>query len=366
MTAHWALSLLVAAMVLAGCGGSAAPAAGSSAAKPSASSLALYEGPDRTRMLEEGARKEGKLMWYTGLIVDQLAQPLFQAFQKKYPYVQVEYYRGGSPEIIQRVGNEYKVGQHNVDVIDGSDTVAQLKTQGLMGAFTSPGIDQYPQEFRDPDRMWGGLYSTYFVFGYNTKLVPSAQAPKTYADLLDPRWRGKLSWSTQPTTGAPMFVGNALRTMGQQDGMEYLRKLAQNSVSSTDASTRAVLDQVIGGEFSLNLVTALNHALISKQAGAPVDWVEPSPIYGWFTVMGMAKEPPHPNAALLFLDFIFSQEGQQTLANADYAPLRTDVSAKDPALQPLNRGVKVNFFTSETMVKEGPMWQKTYRDLFVK
>jgi iron(III) transport system substrate-binding protein len=357
-------------IILVACGQNAGAPSGSTVAAAAASgqasaNLAMYDGADRTQLLEAGARKEGHLIWYTSLIVDQLVQPLIEGFHKKYPDIQIEYFRGGSPEIVQRIQNEYKVGQHNVDVIDGSDTTGLLKKQDLLSAFNSPGLAQFPNELKDPDHMWGGLYTTYFVFGYNTKLVPSGQQPKTYEDLLDPKWKGKLAWSTQPTTGGPMFVGNTLQTMGQQAGMDYLKKLAQNNISATNASTRAVLDQVIGGEFSVNVVTALNHAYISKKAGAPVDWYEPSPFYGWFTSMGAAKTPAHPYTTLLFLDYIFSKEGQQVLSDSDYSPARSDVPVHDPALQPLNRGAKVNFFNSETLVAQQTAWNKTFQDIFV-
>jgi iron(III) transport system substrate-binding protein len=214
--------------------------------------------------------------------------------------------------------------------------------------------------------MWAATGAYFNVTGYNSNLVPNAEAPKTYEDLLDPKWSGKMIWSNSIGSGAPVFVGHILRTMGPEKGREYLEKLGQVGVRSTEASSRAVLDQVIGGEFGIEPHAFLHHALISQKAGAPVAWTEPQPLAGTFPSTGIAKNAPHPHAALLFTDFLLSEDAQKVLVDAYYAPSRTGMTPRDPALAPASRGVKVSYMNPDAIVKEQDSWQKLYEEIFVK
>ena len=344
----------------------AGPPSAAPAAKPTTvAELAQYSGADRQQLLEAGARQEGKVLWYTSLIVDQLVRPIKQGFEKKYPFVTMEFFRANGPELIQRITTEYRAGRYDLDIVNGLDAVAVLKQAGIMQAFISPELATYAPNLKDPDGMWGSTYTTYHVFGYNTRLVPEAEAPRTYEDLLNPKWKGKLIWATSPSTGGPMFVGNVLKIMGEQKGKDYLNRLAQVGVRNSEASTRAILDQVIGGDFSVNVVSSLHHAVISKAQGAPVSWTEPEPIGAISDSGGLVKNAPHPHAALLLLDFLFSEEGQKLVVDSGYAPSRPGLTAKDPALLPVARGVKVNFSSGEELVRVGNEWQKLFEELFV-
>lgn len=349
----------------------AAAAKGEAAPKPVAkpatpAEIALYRGPDRQQLLEEGARKEGNLLWYTTYIVDQLVRPILDGFKKKYPEIQVEFFRANTPELVQRMFNEYKAGRYDVDVLNGINTVQIVKQAGLALPFSSPGVERYTPDLKDREGMWAATVQYFNVTAYNTRLVPAGEAPRTYEDLLDPRWKGKLIWSTSIGSGAPVFVGHILQTMGKEKGTDYLKKLAQVGVRNSEASARAILDQVIGGEFGVSLQAFLHHALISAKQGAPVAWVEQEPVLGTFDSMGLARNPPHPHAAMLFLDYIFSEEGQKLMAAADYAPGRPDVQARDMQLKPPARGVKTSFMNPEDMVREQDNWQKLFEQLFVK
>ncbi len=343
----------------------APPTVAGTARPATVAEVALYSASDRQAILEEGARKEGQLFWYTTNVVDQIARPLQEGFQKKYPFVKFDLFRANGTDLEQRIRTEYGAGRYDVDVVNALDAVASLKASGHLQAFYSPELSNHPPEYVDPDKYWGGNYTTFQVLGYNTQLVRDTDVPSSYESLLDPKWKGKLIWSTSPSTGGPMFVGNTLRVMGQQQGMDYLKKLAQVGVANTDASTRAVLDQVISGDFAVNVVTSLHHAFISRSQGAPVTWSEPAPIYGIFDQAGLPKNAPHPHAALLFLDYMFSAAGQQVYVNAYYSPNRSGVAPKDPALQPPTRGVKVNLVNGEVLLQNGKEWTKIYRDLFL-
>ena len=164
--------------------------------------------------------------------------------------------------------------------------------------------------------------------GYNTNLIPKGTEPKTYQDLLDPKWKGKMVWSRSPATSAgPGVVGLILTDMGEEKGMAYLRELAKQDITGVDAAARQVLDQVIAGEYSLALGIFNHHAVISAAKGAPVDWIPMEPAMAVLSVISVTKDAPHPNAGKLLVDYLVSSEGQEFFRDADYLPV-------DPAVPP--------------------------------
>src|SRR5205823_8177702 len=143
--------------------GGAAPAASGAAAPPAGAAqptqrtvaqIAALNGPDRQAILEEGARREGALMWYTALIVNQAVRPLVDGFNQKYPYVKVEYYRANDPELVQRVTNEYQARRYEFDLVDGITGPVLLKDAGFLERYESPSLAPYPKDILDPDGYW--------------------------------------------------------------------------------------------------------------------------------------------------------------------------------------------------------------------
>ena len=173
----------------------------------------LYNKPDRQKILLDGARKEGKITWYTSLIVDQVVRPLKEAFEKKYPFIQIEHFRGNSERIVQKMFAEYQGKRYEVDIVDGTVTAPMVKKGGFLQRFYSPHLADYPAELKDPQGYWGVSNVYYFAVGYNTRMVKPNEVPKTNDDLLHPRWRGQMMWSTSRGSGAPMMIGNILQTM---------------------------------------------------------------------------------------------------------------------------------------------------------
>src|SRR5581483_1379998 len=139
-----------------------------------------------------------------------------------------------------------------------------------------------------------------------------ADAPKTYDDLLDPKWKGKIAWTANPfLSGPPAFIGNALMTRGQGPGMEYLRKLSQNKIVNVAANQRGVMDMVVAGQYPLALMVFNHHAAIDSAKGAPVKWIKMQPLIENLNIVGIVKNSPHPNAAKLLIDFLSSEDGQK-------------------------------------------------------
>src|SRR5262249_44830327 len=145
--------------------------------------------------------------------------------------------------------------------------------------------------------------------GYNTRMVKPNELPKTYDDLLNPRWKGQMMWSTSRGSGAPIFIGNVLISMGQEAGKAYLRKLKGQNIAKSTASNRQILALPIAGKSPTALNIFNHHAYITKPAGAPVDWFAKEPGPATIQTIAMAKNTPHPHASMLLLDFVLSEKG---------------------------------------------------------
>lgn len=296
------------------------------AASRSVADIATLSGPDRQQILEDGAKQEKEVMFYTSLIVDQVVRPLADGFEKKYPFLKVVYLRNNSTQILQRILAEGKARSVQADVVAAS-VGASLKKTGFIQAFNSPELAAYPKEYLDPDNLLAPTRFAYQGIGYNTRMVKDEEAPQTYEDLLDPKWRGKMVWSTSTDTGAPFLISHIRKFMGEDKAREYLKKLATQKIATSGSSIRAILDQVIAGEYAVGVSMALHHVAISKEKGAPVGGTILAPVPARGGEIVLLKGAPHPHAAMLFLDYVLSKEGQAIFAEAQYYPARPDVPA---------------------------------------
>jgi len=314
--------------------------------------------------LIDAAKKEGKVTWYTTLIVNQVVLPLKAAFEKKYPGVTLEYSRNDEGPTAIRLLNEAKAGGVQADVFDGLTVNVPLKREGLLAKIEIPNASDYPDEMKDKDGTWHALLLFVFAPGYNTSMVAKADVPKTYKDLLDPKWKGKMAWNPNSSAGALGFVGNILLSMGEADGMAYLRDLAKQQIVNVEASSRAILDQVIAGEYPLGLMMFNNHTVISARKGAPSDWVVMEPVPVAFDSLGILKNAPHPAAARLLVDFLLSEEGQAVLKEADYLPASNKVPAMKAGMRPQDGGFKATYMRPDMVDPLMPTWAKVVKALF--
>ncbi len=329
--------------------------------------VALLKGVDRQKIFEQGAKKEGKLVWYSTLIVDQLVRPMKAAFEKEYPFLQAEFFRGNSERVAQKVIEEYQARRYDVDVLDGTVTVALIKRAGFAQRFFSPYVAQYPPQLKDRQGYWGVTNLYFMTLGYNTRMVKPNEVPKTWKDLLNPKWRGEIIWSTSRGSGAPVFIGNILMAMGQKAGVAYLEKLAKQNIAKSTASARALLDLVIAGEYPLVINIFNHHAAISRKAGAPAEWQPLEPVAAPVNTVGLAKNAPHPYAAMLFLDFVLSKKGQKVFQEVNYLPAHPEIPAKEAELKPGGgRFKKANYMNPELQFEQGNEWVDLFQKLFVK
>ena len=193
------------------------------------------------------AKKEGEVNWYTTQIITQFGRPAADAFQKKYG-IRVNLIRGDSVEIAVRLTNEAKANRMQGDLYDGTGTTTVLKKEGIALKWLPDAARRWPQEYWDAEGYW--IASNVYVHtpAFNTNLVPRGTEPKTFQDLLDPKWKGKMAWALHATSsGAAGFIGLVLADMGEEKGRAYLRELAKQNITRLGGSARAVTDQAIAG-----------------------------------------------------------------------------------------------------------------------
>ena len=329
--------------------------------------IALMNRADRQKILLEGAKKEGKISWYTTLIVDQVVRPVKEAFEKEYPFLQVEFFRGNAERLVQKMFAEYQAKRYDVDIIDGTVSPTMVHRANLLQRFYSPVLADYPAELKDSQGYWGSTNLYFFATGYNTRMVKPNEVPKTYEDLLNARWKGQMIWSTSRGSGAPIMIGTILNTMGPEAGKAYLQKLKAQNIAKSTASNRQILDLTIAGEYPLSLHIFNHHAYISKTAGAPVDWQPHEPVTATIQTIALAKSTPHPHAAMLLLDFVMSEKGQKVFQQSNYLPSHPKVPAKQPDLKPGGgRFKRAYYINPDVQYDKGNEWVEYFNNVFMK
>jgi iron(III) transport system substrate-binding protein len=310
----------------------------------------------------DAAKHEGQVTWYTTAIIDQFVRPMADAFQKHYG-ITVNYVRASPTEIALRVVNEGKAKKVQADLVDGTSTTVALRKEDLVAKWT-PTID-LPSRYIDPNGYWMAVNQYVTTIGYNTDLVPASSRPKTFDDLLDPRWKGRMVWNTVSTSSSgPGFAGQVLMALGEQKGREYLAKLATQNIAGISGSSRQALDLVIAGEYSLGLQVFNTDVTASKLRGAPIDWVSMSPALAVLSAMSLTRGAPHPNAGKLLFEFILSPEGQKIVRDAGELPVSPDVDPIDPTLRPGANTFSANYLTPEQVDAALPHWRDVYDQYF--
>jgi ABC-type Fe3+ transport system substrate-binding protein len=312
-----------------------------------------------------GARKEGQLVWYTTLVVGQIVRPLIQRFEQKYPGVKVNFVAAPWQETALRIANEGRAGQPRGDLFDGGITFYPLHAAGLVEPYVVRSAADFPADFKNPNGLWTTNIIQPSSPSVNTDAVRRADIPKTYEDLLHPRWKGRMAWPDTPSAGGPPgFIGNILMSMGQEPGMAFLEKLAKQQVANVPSNQRVVLDQNISGQYPLVLQIYNYHAAISAEQGAPVEWLKLDPTIVSFGSLSLVKNSPHPNAARLFTEFSLSEEGQGIYANAGYVPVHPKVPSKIKGLRPDDGQYAATIISPGLFNERQAEWTAIYRRLF--
>jgi iron(III) transport system substrate-binding protein len=329
--------------------------------------IATYQGADRSKILEEGAKKEGTLTFYTAMVVDQAIRPLVAGFEMRYPDVKVQFVREDPPPMLQRLLTEVRAKRFVVDVVENVGLEAPARAADINRPFWSPALADYPKKYRSPQGYWAPTRVSYLGVAYNTNLVSPADVPKSYDDLLNPKWKGKLAWANT-FSGAMLTITGMRNFMGEQKAEAFLEKLGKQDVVPLAASSRAVLDRVIAGEYAMSLDAFLHHAILSAEKGAPVKPDPMNPVLTFFNTVMLTKHAPHPYASMLFIDYLLSTDGQTTLRDAQYFPANPKVAAlKDlGVIVPSNNGMQDNFLPSEKITADFAKSKELYQRFFAK
>lgn len=334
-----------------------------------AASVLLSAGPVEAAdpALIEAAKREGQVRWYT-VLVPEAREHLVAAFERRYPGIKIEAIREVSKTVsisersAQKVIAEAKAGKPLADVFDGTETAGILVQAGLTQPYKADSAVDIPGLYKDPDGNWTAMVLYFKTVGYNGNLVPEGERPKTFEDLLDPKWRGKMVWSeTAGMSNAPGFVGNILMTMGQKDGMAFLEKLKRQDVVKITADSQTVLKEVAEGKYALGLHITNHQTLLRRAEGFNVGWIKMEPLMSYSNNIGLVKNAPHPSAGKLFIDFALSVEGQTALSEGSHLPTNSKVPGPDPTLK---SGFKVNFVSPSIIVQQMGEWQAVFDKMF--
>ncbi len=254
--------------------------------------------------LIEGAKTEGKVVWQDTLKNEE-AKPIVEAFQKKYPFLKVEHTRTHGTESRERILREMLAGTVKVDVLDvGGEQIAEFKKGRLLEKYDwTKAFDVRPEQL-NPDQMSLNIGASVKGVGYNTKVVSQKDLPKTWEDLLNPKWRGKLVVDTRPKSFLQLMPA-----WGEERVYEYLKKLVVNKPIFRRGQTESI-ELMAAGEFPIIAGTPRHSILLVKQKGAPVDFLFLDPVPVSLEDQTIVKGSPHPNAAKLLLGWL-ATEGQK-------------------------------------------------------
>jgi iron(III) transport system substrate-binding protein len=310
---------------------------------------AMFEGPDRAQRLIDGARREGSLLLYTSM-VDKDAKVLAAAFEKKYG-VKVSIWRSGKNKILQRVITEARAGRNEVDVVHNpSPEMEALYGEKLLQKVRSPyQKDLIPQAI-PPHGEWTGLRTYVFVQAYNTQQVSKEELPRTWQDLLDPRWKGRLGIEGKEQE----WFYTLMHAMGEEKGLAYFQKLVATNGLSVRQGNSLLVNMVISGEVPFSL-TAYSYLVEQGRAkGAPIDYTTLEPTVAYTDGIAAARKAPHPHAAILFYDFMLT-DGQKIMSELHH--LTTNKRDADTVAR-----FKPVFIDPPTVLATYEKWGKLFED----
>jgi iron(III) transport system substrate-binding protein len=281
--------------------------------------LAMGTDEGRQQRLIEGAKKEGSLLLYTTTPTEYINQ-LIEPFEKKYG-IKVNVWRARSEIILQRVINEARGGKPAVDVIHSiSPPMEALHRENLLQEVVSPHHNELIPTAVPAHHEWVSTLQYVFVQAYNTSKVSKDELPRTYQDLLAPKWKGKLAIEGSDHE----WMTSVIKDMGETNGTRFFHDLASNGLSVRNGHP-LLTNLVASGEVPLALTVYQYSAAQAKKKGSPIDWFAIEPAVAIADAMGIAKKAPHPHAALLFYDYMITPEAQGILARIGYFPTSSKV-----------------------------------------
>jgi iron(III) transport system substrate-binding protein len=319
-------------------------------------SLALYDGPDRAQKIIAAAKKEGSVSLYTTLAANNL-RALIGPFEEKYG-IKVTIWRASTSKVLQRTVTEAAAGRYEVDAIHfGSPQLEALYREKILQPVNSPVLRELGAGEVPDHHGWAATILQIYVQAYNTNLIKKEDLPKTYQDLLDPKWKGKLGIENE----AWPWYARLAKEMGEEKSAKLFRDIVATNGMSAHRGETSLNNLVIAGDVPLALTDYQHIAQSSKKKGAPIDWFALKPTIARANGIGIARHAPHPNAALLFYEYMLSADGaQKVFARLGYVPTntkQTSESAKD---------LRVVQVEPAVVLDEVNKWSRAFEEVFLK
>jgi iron(III) transport system substrate-binding protein len=335
------------------------PAASGSTKKPvTFEEIATYKGADRQQMLEDGAKQEGTLTWYTTIAGDVLDAEI-KAFTQKYPYLKVELFRTDTVPLQTKLIEEAKSKKYVADVTEtGQDQALVLRDElKVITPWFSPLIKTRQQSGLSPTgdglTYWILDSESYVGFAYNTNAIPDSAVPKTWKDILNPALKGKMQVSG--TSTGTTWAGNLISNQGQP----FLEQVAkQQDMKVQQISGKALNDLIASGEVAASPAIYRDHAQQSAAKGAPVKWVPLDPVTTGPYAVSVVAGLPHPHAGLLFADFLAGEDGAKIMTDYHYGSSASEAG--------FNRWRAAEGLTATQYEQKFNQWQDTFQKLFVQ
>jgi iron(III) transport system substrate-binding protein len=264
----------------------------------------------RKATLEEGARKEGETIWYTSMSLTDFPK-ITGAFEKTIPFVKVRVNRLSQSSIMPKIDTETRAGHYAVDVVGSAPMeMWELKQRGYSAAYLSPELKAFPAGAYDPQGYWASTEVTPLVLAFNTHLVPPNEAPRSYQDLLLPKWKGKMNFGSDEYAWYSVMLDG----MGKARGLDFMRGLARQQLHIPGGSSVMRVQLMLAGESALVIAARGRRATEYKEKGAPIDYRLLDPYPAEPTGQALMRRSGHPYASILFIDWMLSEEGQIVLA----------------------------------------------------
>jgi iron(III) transport system substrate-binding protein len=353
-------ALLTIAWVVAGF----APHASAAAVEDVLAGISKLPANERQKRLQEGAKKEGAVTVYSNQGLETI-QAFSNAFSKKYPFVKIDSTRLQGAKGLDRILLEHRVGKLQADVVGVDfDFIQELLKAGVTGRYEAPEKKNFAPAFSDKDGRWYAVDYTLVVIGYNTNLVKPAEAPKTYQDLLNPKWKNDISIDNEPEQAVFAW----LIEWGEEKTAEYMKALMRNGAVARRGHTLQV-QLLCSGETKIAVeVYPARVAQMKHEKNCPIAMNYPNPTPGSVgSHVGIARTATHPYAAALYLDFIMSADGAAALAKSGGLPARKGAKGAFEEVSNLEeKGVRILMMGHEKMGQVKEKGYKLIEDIIVR
>ena len=320
-----------------------------------AADIALYDGSDRAQRLAAGAKAEGAtLNVYTSLTLEDMAA-LNAAFEARHG-IKIRMWRAASDKVLARLVAEAKAGRPEVDIVEtNAPPLESLHREGLLQPVRSPEHAALIEPALPAHREWVGSRLNVFVQAYNTRLVSRAELPKSYAELLQPRWKGRLGIEASDEDWFAALV----TALGEAQGLRLFGELVATNGVSVRRGHTLLTNLVASGEVPLALTVYNFTAEQLKRKGAPLDWFVIPPAIARANGLALARAAAHPHAALLYYDFMIGEEAQRLLAERGFIPARRDLQSAALAAE------RLRVVDPARVLDQTEKWTRLYESIFL-